>query len=300
MRIKFLAVCSFFMLSQSGWAASAPKYAGPEDCRVLKQNPVSNEYVRWSGGCKDGYAEGTGTLRWFYRDILISTYEGSMVKGGRQGQGVLVKTGSIYEGVFNDDKRQGFGKMTELGGSYEGLWDDDEPHGMGVVTYPNGTKQQRQFVHGIPQEQAEFADRTETKFTLNGDAHVGSRLPDALASGLNVPFNRSYSQLTLAQQLKVKHNYVFLGSTDEPPYPEGGPAAIIETIARSVTGRSGDLEMDVLIDEHGKFVNATVLKSPDENATQFAAAQFVKAKFKPAVCGGKPCAMLYPLRIRFD
>ena len=90
------------------------------------------------------------------------------------------------------------------------------------------------------------------------------------------------------------------GRSDEPPYPEGGPGVIIEKIARSGTGQPGDLYLDVLIDEHGKFVTATVLKSPDEVTTQFAAAQFVKAKFKPAICDGKPCAMLYPLRVRFN
>jgi len=181
----------------------------------------------------------------------------------------------------------------------KGQWDKDAPHGKGVVTYPNGVKLERQFVHGIPQEQEAFADNTDVKYTLGGDAYVGSKLPDVLASGLNVPFNRSYSELTLAQQLKIKRGYVYLGSTDEPPYPEGGPAAIIEAIARSGTARSGDLNMDVLIDEQGKFVTATVLRSPGENTTHFAAAQFVKAKFKPAICDGKPCAMLYPLRIRF-
>jgi hypothetical protein len=300
MNTKLLTLCSLFLLAQPCWSNSDPEYAGPADCRVLNQKSRSHEHVRWSGECREGFAEGTGTLRWFYRDDPISAYEGPLVRGRRQGQGVLVKIGSIYEGAFDNDKRHGLGKMTELGGSYEGQWDDDEPHGMGVVTYPNGIKQQRKFVHGIPQEQAAYADRTESKFALGGDARIGSRLPEPIATGLKVPFNRSYSELTLAQQLKVKHDYVFLGSNDEPPYPVGGPAGIINAIAKSGTGELGDFAMDVLIDEHGKMVTVTVLKSPDATTTQFAAAQFVKAKFKPALCDGAPCAMLYPLRIRFN
>ncbi|MFS2006662.1 hypothetical protein ACEN9F_23935 [Duganella sp. CT11-25] len=300
MQTKFLAACLCLMLTPSCWAASGPKYIGPEDCRVLNPNPMPNEYVRWSGGCKDGFAEGSGTLRWFYRGVATSAFDGPLLQGRRQGQGVLVKAGSIYEGAFNNDKRQGIGKITELGGSYEGPWDDDAPHGMGVVTYPNGIKQQRQFEHGIPQEQAAFADRAEIKFNLGGEARTGTRLPEAIALGLNVPFNSSYSQLTPAEQLKVKRYYPFLGPTDEPPYPEGGPAAIIAAIAGNGVEKPGDLAMDVLIDADGKFVTATVFKSPDVNTTHFAAAQFVKAKFKPAICDGKPCAMLYPLRLRFN
>lgn len=36
-----------------------------QGCKLVNPNPVPNETVRWSGACKNGYAQGSGTLTWF-------------------------------------------------------------------------------------------------------------------------------------------------------------------------------------------------------------------------------------------
>lgn len=100
-------------------------------------NDISPEMtVTWSGGCKDKYADGEGTLTWFENKNIIASYTGQMQKGYVTGKGKYVYEGwGSSEGNFVNGTLQGQGKMLMLnGGKLEGnfrngeLLDLDEPY----------------------------------------------------------------------------------------------------------------------------------------------------------------------------
>lgn len=88
-------------------------------CRVWNPFPKPNESVTWSGACKNGLAQGHGTLEWF--------------EDG--------KSTSVDQGEWRDDERNGHGVYTYNNGDrYEGEWRDDKPNGHGVLTDANGVR----------------------------------------------------------------------------------------------------------------------------------------------------------------
>lgn len=88
-----------------GWIADSKS-----GCKIWNPAPEAHETIRWSGGCKDGFAHGQGTLQWFENG----------------------KPGDRYEGEYEDGKRNGHGVVTESNGTrIEGDWRDDTLLQMG-------------------------------------------------------------------------------------------------------------------------------------------------------------------------
>ena len=85
-------------------AASADDVATIRDqngCQLYNPNPQSNETVRWSGACKDGFAEGEGVLEWYIAGQLEERYEGSMRAGWAEGTGSFIsRQGIRYKGEW--------------------------------------------------------------------------------------------------------------------------------------------------------------------------------------------------------
>lgn len=50
-------------------------------CLVYNLNPISNETISWSGECKNGYAYGVGTVRWYLNGIPNGLDIGNKVRG---------------------------------------------------------------------------------------------------------------------------------------------------------------------------------------------------------------------------
>jgi hypothetical protein len=84
--------------------------------------------VTWNGNCKDGYAEGSGTLTWFDNNNIAATYVGEMQKGYITGKGKYIYEGwGSAEGNFVNGTLQGQGKVLMLsGGKLEGNFVDGE------------------------------------------------------------------------------------------------------------------------------------------------------------------------------
>jgi len=76
-----------------------------QDCKVWNPNPIPNESVTWTGGCTDGYASGTGLLRWMVNGKLDVEFEGRYANGKRNGHGVLkTAEGQRIEGDWLNDE----------------------------------------------------------------------------------------------------------------------------------------------------------------------------------------------------
>jgi len=53
-------------------------------CKHYNPKPTDNETLTWTGDCKDGYADGYGTMTWYKNDIKDNTYTATMIKGKQE------------------------------------------------------------------------------------------------------------------------------------------------------------------------------------------------------------------------
>jgi hypothetical protein len=342
-----LSALPLLLLSLQAHAAE-PQYLNAErDCRVAVAPPQPELSVTWDGACKDGYAEGSGQLRWFLKGKPNGGYEGALAKGLPNGAGYRLhpdgateegnfvagllqgpglytnakgdqlragfergravgqvehtdREGDHYQGEWDGKKPHGQGTMRyALGGSYQGSWSHGKMDGKGSISYPNGERLDGEFEQGhlrgtvVPEEEAKrYAMREEDRRSL--------RLRET-ATGLTVPFKKSYAELTPAEQWVVKQEYPILQEQDEPPYPVGGVAAItqpfIEVQKKLLT--EADFRLNVLVDVDGKPTSAEIIKAPTPELGRVAATILLLSKYKPAICAGKPCAMRYPAHFKF-
>ncbi len=93
----------------------------------------------YSGGCRDGKAEGLGTARG------SAVYVGEFREGRKHGRGVKTwPWGDRYEGEFADDAKHGMGIYTWgersafAGDRYEGGFTNDRRNGYGVYVWASG------------------------------------------------------------------------------------------------------------------------------------------------------------------
>ncbi len=95
-------------------------------CKIWDTLPSGNERVTWSGGCKDGYAEGKGTLTWYVNGRRHGLYEGELQGGHYAGRGTQVwSTGARYEGEWQEDRAEGQGTYRAADGEIcSGVWRD--------------------------------------------------------------------------------------------------------------------------------------------------------------------------------
>ncbi|HEV7814910.1 MAG TPA: energy transducer TonB [Janthinobacterium sp.] len=128
----------------------------------------------WSGGCKDGYADGPGVLQWYVQDKPGDRYEGTMAKGMPDGAGVYFYLNhSSFKGEYKNGRRQGEGVFTYADGGklvamfeqgkivgdvdrnfingdrYHGEWHEGF-NGKGSMVYAFGGSYEGQWLFGRP------------------------------------------------------------------------------------------------------------------------------------------------------
>ncbi len=124
-----------FALATTGFFSMVAAGQAPVKCVVLDPELQAS----YSGGCKDGLAEGDGEASG------AAQYKGGFKAGRKHGKGVKVwRTGDRYEGGFVEDRREGSGTYTWgrfspwAGEKYSGEWRNDRRHGFGVYEWPGG------------------------------------------------------------------------------------------------------------------------------------------------------------------
>lgn len=138
-------------------------------------------------------------------------------------------------------------------------------------------------------------------FVIKEDRPVaGSRVKPVSASA-NVPFDKAYGELDVAQQAIVRGGYESLPDSYEPPYPEQGLMPIYTAINQALDSSSkvvtGDLLAGAQVDETGQVQDVSFYIPATEDLMKLAAFTLMKTRFKPARCNGEPCAMEFPLYI---
>lgn len=333
--VKISLLALLLLASGTTHGADAPAIVGPSnhvlgtaDCKVLDPHPQPHEKMTWNGPCRDGYADGAGTLElvvdgklsWHFEGMLkrgmpngdgyISyasgdKYEGGFVDAERSGTGTMVWLDrSRYDGAWKHGEREGAGRMTfSTGGAYEGLWKAGTFHGHGKATYTSGKVVEGEFSAGLPVGKVPLEKIVDPKtYTLTSKRTVGGRMErSAAAEGSLVPFEKTWDALTKQEQRTVREHYDMLDDADEPPYPEKGAIGAYRGFAeaqkRVIT--EGELRMNVLVDSSGKASTVTVFSSPDPGITQAATFIALAEKYKPALCAGTPCPMIYPYALKF-
>lgn len=308
-------------------AAEKTEYAGAEDCRLVNTTKQSGAKATWNGACRDGFAEGRGTVDWHdRRKALLAHYEGD-IKAGRMdgdgylrlpdgtqyeggfaqgryhGKGTLVTMYGRYDGEFVDGSRQGQGKMVyAMGGRYDGAWRKGEFHGTGTATYPSGRVVTTEWVDGVradlvppPEPDAKFR-------VMSSSPAYGSKRRWARATGGVVPFEKTYDAMSAEEKKIVNSWFPLIDDGDEPPYPLKGTKPIYTLFSEGigVIEAEGMLTMFVDIDAEGNPTKASVFTTPNADIANFAMMVVLKHKFKPAICGGKPCAMKFPFSVNFS
>lgn len=324
---------------------------GKANCRIARLHPPPvDDAVSWSGGCKEGFADGKGVLEWrtqasgkrrveatlvqgevtgeatlvtdggkyigmlrygmphgagyFASSKDGSRFEGGFVGGRREGHGVWIgQDGSTYEGQWQAGKRHGSGKASfALGGSYEGEWRDGRIHGQGRIVYNGGRSYAGEFADGRALGAAPRPSGDYEQFGLKEEyPAVGSHLRRNSAIGF-APMNATWQELTPEQQALIRGAYPALDDGDEPPYPLKGTAAWYGDVAklyRRFTDYRGNALVYVTVGADGKPTTASTFGVPHQEFARYLAMVAMIQRFKPALCAGTPCAMIYPIKFLF-
>lgn len=294
-------VASLLALAVAGAAAAdePASYIGPGDCRVLNRHPRDNEQIAWDGPCVDGYAHGQGVLVWYHDGAAVSRYEGTLVRGDEEGFGK--RTGGdigAYVGQFKNGLPEGEGTMTyTLGGSYQGQWKAGRRDGKGVITYAgSGRKQEIVFRDGAPADAPAAPVENNTYVQRDMQSILWRR--QAIGA---VPTNRRWSELTAGQQAVVRRAFPALAPGDEPPYPLNGSRKLFEQLSEAADRLrpEGELALFVTVGADGKARSVSATGKPDPVLARYVATALMLEPYKPAICDGKPCEMVYPFKVKF-
>jgi hypothetical protein len=94
--------------------------------------------------------------------------------------------------------------------------------------------------------------------------------------------------------------YAALEEGDEPPYPRNGPQEFYKLMSE-VTGRlraNGDLKIFVLVGADGRAQQVSMKGLQDAEVRRLAGYGAGLLKYKPALCQGKPCPMMFEFNLR--
>ena len=324
------AILVVTLLAASSTLAAAPESTiGEPDCKVLNPSPATQKKFTWSGACKDGYADGPGTLEWFVGSKLTSHKEGSMTRGALQGEGyirwadgtqyegglrkstphgegieqLLDKT--RYEGGWKNGLKEGAGSIVYAnGGSYAGQWKAGRFHGRGKAIYTSGKAIEGQFAYGLRVGQASVAplSKYQDYSMATEPVDTGTKIKFYDVSGGTVPYRKGWDGMNKDEQRAIRQHYQMLHEGDEPPYPVGGTAQIYQAMAEGQKQvlTDGLLRMNVLVDSSGTPSTVTVYHSPHPEITTVATYVVMQENDKPALCAGTACPMIFPYSVLFE
>lgn len=274
---------------------------------TLVRGEVSGEGIltkeaayKYTGSLKNGVPHGRG---FFAYENGKGWYEGEVANGLPHGEGErLYLDRTRYVGQLVEGNRHGRGEATfTTGGSYSGEWQDDRFHGQGKIVYAGSARSfEGRFEDGrIAGQQKPVA--STARHALTDQRSLAFPRP-ALVSG-TVPLRASWDKLTEAEKNTVRSKYAALEAGDEPPFPEQGERALFTQVVaiNQKTGLNvGDLVVHVLVEADGRPKTATAYGAPNPTLARAVSAAMMLQKYKPALCQGEPCAMVYPLHFKFS
>ena len=129
----------FFCFAPSAALAGDWIADGKYGLQGLEPAAIRREAARWSGPCKDGFADGKGVLDWLKGDSQYERDEGVWHAGRQTGEGAQTWPGGQYKGQFADSLPHGKGVLISGEARYDGAFLNGKPNGKGVLTNASGT-----------------------------------------------------------------------------------------------------------------------------------------------------------------
>lgn len=131
-------------------------------------------------------------------------------------------------------------------------------------------------------------------------AQTGSNIKRAVVTSA-VPLDKPYAKLSREEQEVFRSQYEDMAEDDEPPFPLEGLAAFYKPLQKALGHgwpTTGRLTLHVSVDSQGDATSVQVLASPSAEVTKIAATLAMLIKYKPGICGGKPCDVaMMPLEV---
>lgn len=154
---------------------------------------------------------------------------------------------------------------------------------------------------GIVSAQCIAQQSTPEHSIKEDDPPIGSRIRRDEVNWTALPVNQTYQQLTPQERAHINSWYEHVAPGDEPPFPLNGMRSILDVVRKGqekllVTGK---LYLVATVEPSGKVSAVKTYGSPDPEMAKFASEVLLLTTFKPAVCGGRPCRMDFPLRYNF-
>jgi hypothetical protein len=253
----------------------------------------------YTGTFRNGVPDGQGYFRYPNR----MQYEGEVRNGKREGVGeALYPNGDDYQGRWKDGQFDGSGRMQyALGGTYEGEWKLGKRHGKGTLTYAGSGRQYvGQFVDDRIEGSAPPPVATASYKLKSDDASTGSNLKSDIARSSTLPLNIGYDAFTPEQKRLFHSYYPALEEGDEPPYPRNGLQEFYKLMSK-VTGRyeaKGELAIFVLVGADGRAQSVSMRGGIDDDEVRKLAGYGAGLiQYKPALCQGKPCPMMFEFNL---
>ena len=137
--------------------------------------------------------------------------------------------------------------------------------------------------------------------THGESGETGTLLRKQLRWNSSIPLDKTYEQMSAEQKAAFHALYEAMPAGDEPPFPAEGMKPVFSAIkkAQNVLHARGELNMTVTVGPDGKAIKVDDFGNVNKSEmTQFAGSVLLMTKFKPAVCGGRPCTMQFPFNLR--
>ena len=253
----------------------------------------------YTGTLKNGVPHGQG---FFEYANAKGWYEGEVQAGKPHGKGIaLAFNRSRYTGEWVAGERNGAGEETfATGGSYTGQWKDDQFNGQGKIVYAgSGRVYEGLFkdgrVAGLPEMEVE-----KGRYSIHNTAPGMSFGQHRVIAYL--PASAGWDQLTPAQKNAMRENFPALEAGDDPPFPAEGEGGLFKAVQR-INNRNpveGDLGVYILVGKEGKPLRVTTYGGSSQKTVSALSDLFMQQQFKPAVCRGAPCEMIYPIHFSFS
>lgn len=229
------------------------------------------------------------------------TYNGPIINGVAKAR---FSNGDIYQGEWENGKPDGLGTMSYiLGGAYEGKWKNGKRDGKGVMTFAGSDRRAEVcFVDdqrvAVAEERVSAATASARFWLLSGDEPTGSHILNKVVYS-TLPLDRGFDELTPDQQRLVRAAYPALDAGDQPPYPLKGGKELYKLLVHMI--RHMELMEDILVyvavDAEANVTSVTTMTTMDPKFRDLIAAGAGLIKYKPAQCGGRPCAGVVPFNL---
>jgi hypothetical protein len=285
--------------------SSAPLGEVTIEATLVRGEASGEALIKWGdfiyeGTTRNGAPHGQGYLQYGGGG---GWYEGEFADGLPHGKGTHLKVDrSRYTGEWVQGKRHGRGEASfATGGSYAGGWKNDAFDGHGSIVYAGaGHKYEGLFedgrVAGLPEAQA-----VKGVYRSTGGMRGSPGPDDGITSEL--PMHARWDELTPAQKNTVRKQYPALEAGDEPPFPANGQGPLFDKVYRmnqTFGAVKGDLMVHVLVGKDGKPLSVTAYGAPTATLVRALSTLLMLEQFKPALCRGEPCQMVYPVNFRFS